>query len=131
MIFVLTQFPLTWCLQGLVAPLTSTSVIPTVRPRGAPRGTVVGSWSSRALVPVVERYIAKMSYSLYSVIFLVCLSLFVCLGFIVPLENISLMEMSPIRVKGCKFWPMLGTRCHWAVRVLKRATSTVTQVIRL
>ena len=91
MIFVLGQFLLTWCLPDLVALLTSTSVIPTVRPRAALLGTVVDSWSSHALVPVVERYIAKISYSLYSVIFLACLCLFVCFGFIVPLENISLI----------------------------------------
>ena len=41
------------------------------------------------------------------------------------------MEMSILPVKGCKFWPMLGTRGHWAVRVLKRATLTVTRGIRL
>ena len=35
------------------------------------------------------------------------------------------METSPMLVKGCKFWPMLGTSGHWAVRVLKRATPTV------
>ena len=35
------------------------------------------------------------------------------------------METSSLPVKGCKFWPMLGTRGHWAVRVLWRATSTV------
>ena len=38
------------------------------------------------------------------------------------------METSPLQVKGCKFWPMLGTYGHWAVRVLNHATSrTVTQ----
>ena len=26
------------------------------------------------------------------------------------------METSPLPVKGCKFWPMLGTHGHWAVR---------------
>ena len=28
------------------------------------------------------------------------------------------METSPLPVMGCKFWPMLGTHGHWAVRVL-------------
>ena len=38
--------------------------------------------------------------------------LFVCLGFIVPLENFfTQMETSPLLVKGCKFRPMLGTSC--------------------
>ena len=43
--------------------------------------------------------------------------LFVCLEFFVPLENFSLicMETSPLPVKSCKFWPMLGTHGHWAV----------------
>ena len=61
------------------------------------------------------------------------LCVFVCLfvwGFLVPLENFSLI-WRPLPVKGCKFWPMLGTHGHWAVRVLSRATPTVTQGIRL
>ena len=29
----------------------------------------------------------------------------------------------PLPVKGCKFWPMLGTHGHWAVRDLQRAYS--------
>ena len=28
------------------------------------------------------------------------------------------LEMSPLSMKGCIFWPMLGTYGHWAVRVL-------------
>ena len=40
------------------------------------------------------------------------------------------METSPLPVKGCKFWPMRGTFGHWAVRVLSRATPTVTQPVR-
>ena len=38
--------------------------------------------------------------------------LFVCLGFFVPLENFSLIWRS----HHCRFWPMLGTHGHWAVR---------------
>ena len=38
---------------------------------------------------------------------------------------------SSLPVKGCKVWPMFGTRGHWAVRVLSRTTPTVTQGIRL
>ena len=33
--------------------------------------------------------------------------------------------------KSCKFWPMLGTYGHWAVRVLQRATPIVTRDICL
>ena len=36
-------------------------------------------------------------------------------------EFFTQMETSPFPMKGCKFWPMLGTRVHWAVRVLYRA----------
>ena len=44
--------------------------------------------------------------------------LFVCLfGVFVPLENIP-MDTSPLPMKGSKFWHMLGTHGHWAVRVL-------------
>ena len=44
--------------------------------------------------------------------------LFVCLfRFFVPLENFfTHMETSPFPVKGCNFWPMLGTHGHWAAR---------------
>ena len=38
-----------------------------------------------------------------------------CIEFIVPLENFSL-KWRPFPVKGCKFWPMLGTYGYWAVR---------------
>ena len=37
------------------------------------------------------------------------------------------METSPLPVKGFKFWHILGTCGHWAVRVFKRATPTVTR----
>ena len=33
-------------------------------------------------------------------------------------EFFTQMETSPLTVKGRKFWPMLGTHGHWAVRVL-------------
>ena len=49
--------------------------------------------------------------------------LFVCLEFF------SHLETSLLPVKGCQFWPMIGTYGHWAVRVLKRATPTVTRGI--
>ena len=32
-------------------------------------------------------------------------------------EIFTHMETSPLPVKGCKFWLMLGTHGHWAVRV--------------
>ena len=41
------------------------------------------------------------------------------------------MEMSPLPVKGCKFWPMLVTQGHWAVRNLYLATPAVTRGFRL
>ena len=54
--------------------------------------------------------------------------MFVCLWFILPLENFSLIwRHHPFLLKGCKFWPMLGTLGHWAVKVLQRATPTVTR----
>ena len=60
----------------------------------------------------------------------VCLfvCLFVCSGIYDPLENFLLLWTLPVR--GFKFWPMLGTNCHWAVMVLKRAKRSVTWVIR-
>ena len=41
-------------------------------------------------------------------------------SFLSPIENF----FTHLKVKGCKFWPMLGTNGHWAVRVLLRATVT-------
>ena len=49
------------------------------------------------------------------------LTWFVCLlGFFVPLEMFHSyhIDTSPLQVKGCKFWPMLGTNVHIAVKVL-------------
>ena len=60
--------------------------------------------------------------------------IFVCLFFGVyrPTQNFfTHMETSPLPVKDCKFWSMLGTHDYWAVRVLWRATPTVTRGIRL
>ena len=43
-------------------------------------------------------------------IFVISIVLFVCLGFFVPLEEFfTHMETSPLPVKGCKLWPVLGT----------------------
>ena len=51
---------------------------------------------------------------------------FVCLGVFRPTrEFFSHLETSPLPVKGCKFWPILGTHGHWAVR--SEATCTVTR----
>ena len=48
-----------------------------------------------------------------------CFCLFCLFGVFRPTrEFFTHMEKSPLPVKGCKFWPMLGTRGHWAVRVL-------------
>ena len=33
-------------------------------------------------------------------------------------EFFTYIETSPLAVKGCKFWPILDTHGHWAVRVL-------------
>lgn len=59
--------------------------------------------------------------------------IFVCLGFLVHIDNFSLIwrRHRPLPVKGCKFGPLLDTDDHWAVRALKRATPTVIQNIRL
>ena len=46
-------------------------------------------------------------------------------------EFFTHLEMSPLPVKDCKFWPKLGTHSHWAVRVLERAKPAVTRVNRL
>ena len=45
---------------------------------------------------------------------------FGCLGFSSHLRIFHSHgdETSPLPVKGCKFWPMLGTHGHWAVSVL-------------
>ena len=46
-------------------------------------------------------------------------------------EFFTHIETSPLPVNGCKFWPMLGTYGHWAVRVLQCSAPTVTREIRL
>ena len=42
------------------------------------------------------------------------------------------LETSPLPVRGCKFWPMLGTHDHWAVSVRYnghlRGTMTLTPI---
>jgi hypothetical protein len=39
------------------------------------------------------------------------------------------METSPLPVKGCKIWPMLGAQGLWAGRDLYRVTPTVTRYL--
>ena len=40
--------------------------------------------------------------------------LFVCFGVYHPTQEIlTHMETSPLPLKSCKFWPMLGTHGHW------------------
>ena len=53
----------------------------------------------------------SMNTDSFVFLFLVCL--FVCL-FVFPLENefFTHMETSPVPLKGCKCWPMLGTHGH-------------------
>ena len=46
-------------------------------------------------------------------------------------EFFTYTETSPLPVKGCLFWPMLGTHRHWTVKVILPATPTVTRDIRL
>ena len=61
-----------------------------------------------------------------------CLFGFGCFwGFRPTRECFTHMETSTWPVKGCKFWPMLRTHGHWAVRVLWLATPTETRDIRL
>ena len=59
--------------------------------------------------------------------------LFVCLfGVLRPTrEFFSHLETSPFPVKSCKFWPLLDPYGHWAMRVLYRATPSVTRGICL
>ena len=51
----------------------------------------------------------------------ICLFGFFCLS----REFFTHTETSPSPVKGCKCWRILGTHVQWAVRVLKRATPSV------
>ena len=46
-----------------------------------------------------------------------------CLGVFRPTH----METSPLPVKDCKFWPMLGNHGHWAERVLWSDTTSLTR----
>ena len=57
--------------------------------------------------------------------------LFVCLFGVYGLtqEFFTHMETSSLPVNGCKFSTLLGTRGHWAVRDLQRATHTVSLFI--
>ena len=68
-----------------------------------------------------------------------CITVFVCLFvwsfcptryFFTHLETSPLT--SPLPVRGCKFWPMLGTHDHWAVSVRYnghlRGTMTLTPI---
>ena len=59
--------------------------------------------------------------------------LFVCMfGVYCPTrEFFAHMETSTLPVRGCKFWPILGTQDHWVRRVLKCATHTVIRIILL
>ena len=57
----------------------------------------------------IERNSTKSIYDLCIRFNFNTVDLFVCLGFLVLLENFfTHMETSPLLVKGCKFWPMLG-----------------------
>ena len=41
------------------------------------------------------------------------------------------MKTSPLPVKGCTFWPIIGTHDHWSMSVLKRSTPSMTHDIPL
>ena len=83
------------------------------------------TWSiclSKLLVHICYRYQLHRVFQkrLFRVWFLAILHIMFCL-FIWSLSSHSIfthMETSPLPVKGCKFWPMLGTHGHWVVRVL-------------
>ena len=51
-------------------------------------------------------------------------------GFRSTREFFTHMETTSLPVKDCKYWLILSTQGHWAVRVLKRASLTVTRDIR-
>ena len=46
-------------------------------------------------------------------------------------EFFTHIETSPLPVKGCKYWTMLGMKGHWAVGVLKRDTGHQTTCIMI
>ena len=46
--------------------------------------------------------------------------------FFCPTHEFFTHMETPLPMKNFKCWPVLGTHCHWAVRVLQRATPTVT-----
>ena len=51
--------------------------------------------------------------------FLYCMFVSLLFGVYRPTrEFFTHTETLPLPVKGCKFWPMVGTHGHWAVRVL-------------
>ena len=61
--------------------------------------------------------------TIYNALFFVCL-------FFLAHENqqfLTHIQWSSLPIKGSKFWPMLGSLSHWAVRVLKCAIPTVTK----
>ena len=60
-----------------------------------------------------------------------CLFRWLFWWFYVTLENYSLIyiQTSPLLLKGFKNWTILGTRGHWALRVLYRAKLIVTLAI--
>ena len=70
--------------------------------------------------------------SIQTHLFFFDLCLFCLFGVYRPTRKLfTHMETSPLPVKGCKFWPILGTHGQWAMSVFKRATPTVTRGIRL
>ena len=61
-------------------------------------------------------------------LFWICLFVW---GFSSHSRKFTHMEMSQLPVKDCNVWPLLSTHGHWAVRVLQRATPTVTYLCYL
>ena len=78
-----------------------------------------------------RHYVFQFKFTLcYTPLLIIIITLFVCLWkycmFNVDYESLTL-KLSFL----WKFWPMLGTNGHWAVRVLKRATPIVKWDIHL
>ena len=72
---------------------------------------------------------AMLSVRLFVRLFVCCFFVVFVFGFfywrgggtLCPIpEFFTQMETSPLTMHGFKFWLILGTHCHWAVRILQR-----------
>ena len=102
---VLTQTPLPKCIDSILL------IFPRWFKELENQITVINSLPSRYVRPFCN----------------ISRSLIVCLGGVLrpTREFFTHMETSPLPMKGFKFWPMLSTHGHWAVRFLLRDTPTV------